>query len=260
MALSTELISKFAKITNNNEKSKLETTVYGTVVEHNGKKYVKIDGSEILTPVASMIKIEDQERVSVMIKNHTATVTGNLSSPAITVVDTSGVTEKINEFEIAIGNMVSTDELTTEIATVTKAINAANENINALEAIVTENSQKILWQGGMHMTADNTVNLSEKISEQKTGIVLVFSKYSNGDVENNNFNSFFIPKIFVSLHNGCGSEFAIADNNFSKACHKYLYIYDDHISGHAQNSATGTGSSGITYANNAYVLRYVYGV
>ena len=39
-----------------------------------------------------------------------------------------------------------------------------------------------------------------------------------------------------------------------------LYINNEYITGHASNNALGTGASGITYTNNAFVLRYVIGV
>lgn len=120
--------------------------------------------------------------------------------------------------------------------------------------------QKILWEGAMYMTAGHTANLAEAVSAQPNGIVLVFSKYSDGAAQENNFNSFFVPKIFVTTHKGYGNAFTMMDINFGQICHKYLYINDLYISGHANNSATGTGTSGITYANNKYVLRYVYGV
>ena len=40
--------------------------------------------------------------------------------------------------------------------------------------------------------------------------------------------------------------------------HKYVYIYDTHIKGHADNVATGTANN-VPYANNKWVLRYVFG-
>lgn len=120
--------------------------------------------------------------------------------------------------------------------------------------------QKILWEGAMYMTAGHTANLAEAVSAQPNGIVLTFSKYSDGAAQENNYNSFFVPKIFVTTHKGYGNAFTMMDINFGQICHKYLYINDLYISGHANNSATGTGASGITYANNKYVLRYVYGV
>ena len=77
MALSTDLISQFVKITNDKPKEKKETTVYGTTVEHNGSLYVKMDGSEILTPVTTTTDMKAGERVTVIkpTESYTATVT-----------------------------------------------------------------------------------------------------------------------------------------------------------------------------------------
>lgn len=120
--------------------------------------------------------------------------------------------------------------------------------------------QKVLWEGAMYMTEGHTVNLSEAVSKQPHGIVLVFSKYADGAALENNFNSFFVPKLFIATHKGYGNAFTMMDINFGIVSHKYLYINDLVISGHANNNASGTGTSGIVYANNKYVLRYVIGV
>ena len=82
MNLSHDLISDFVKITKDDTTGKQETTVFGTTVEQEGKMYVQFDGSDRLTPVVSTADTLPGERVVVMIKNHTATITGNLSSPA----------------------------------------------------------------------------------------------------------------------------------------------------------------------------------
>ena len=81
MALSHDLISQFAKVINNDKKANSESTSYGTTVEYNGSTYVKLDGSDLLTPVETTADTKAGERVTVLIKDHTATVTGNLSSP-----------------------------------------------------------------------------------------------------------------------------------------------------------------------------------
>ena len=92
MSLSSELISQFVKITNDNTKPKKETTVYGTAVEYNGGTYVQLDGSDLLTPISSIdnsntVSVKTGERVIVMIKNHHVVVTGNTSSPAASSTD-----------------------------------------------------------------------------------------------------------------------------------------------------------------------------
>ena len=97
MSLSSELISQFVKTTNDKKERKTESTVYGTTVEYNGKMYVRLDGSELLTPVSTTADTINGERVSVTIKNHMATVTGNFSSPAARVDDvTTAYNKAIN--------------------------------------------------------------------------------------------------------------------------------------------------------------------
>ena len=75
MSLDSELIKQFVKSTKDDTKNQNGTTVHATTVLYNGKYYVKIDGSDLLTPINTTADVEDGERVSVLIKNHTATVT-----------------------------------------------------------------------------------------------------------------------------------------------------------------------------------------
>lgn len=83
MGLSSDLISQFAKATNDNVKREKETIIaYGTTLVRGDVIYVKLDGSDLLTPVTSTVNVRNNDRVTVMIKNHTATVTGNITSPS----------------------------------------------------------------------------------------------------------------------------------------------------------------------------------
>ena len=120
MSLSSDLISQFVKVTKAEIKEKDETTVYGTTVVSDGTLYVKLDGSELLTPVSTTAVAVPGERVRVAIKNHTAVIVGNMDSPAARAADVTSVSidvaSKITEFEIAIGNKVSTDSLDAQIA------------------------------------------------------------------------------------------------------------------------------------------------
>lgn len=98
MGLSNELISQFAKITNDKKTSRVdEVTLYGEVVQCDDSVCVRFDGSEQLTPVTTITEKDEQgnitnfkygaasvktgDRVSVNLKNHSATITGNLSDP-----------------------------------------------------------------------------------------------------------------------------------------------------------------------------------
>lgn len=120
---------------------------------------------------------------------------------------------------------------------------------------------KVLWSGVYYMTAGQTATLSEKVSEQPNGIVLVFSRYVDGVAENYAFNSFFVPKILIDSHHGVGHTFTMNSSAiFGVMGAKYLYLHDTEIVGNADNNKSGTASSGITYNNAGYVLRYVIGV
>jgi hypothetical protein len=120
---------------------------------------------------------------------------------------------------------------------------------------------KVLWTGGYYMTATHTIPLSERVSQQPNGIVLVFSRFSGGEAQNYHWNEFFVSKEWVRRHPGTGHSFLMTnDGLFSIMASKYLYIHDDKIGGNDVNGQSGTGTSGITYQNNAFVLRYVIGV
>lgn len=143
MALSSDLISQFVQITQEKKESK-ETTVYGTIVEYNGGKYVRLDGSDLLTPISTTADALDGERVTVMIKDHTALVTGNVSSPSARTDTVKEMGTKISEFEVIIADKVSTERLEAEIAridtlvaenvTIKERLDANEASINTLTA------------------------------------------------------------------------------------------------------------------------------
>ena len=114
MALSDKLVSQFAKLTNSKEESKTESIVYGTVFKQGDSDFVKIDGADTLTPVISTMVIKDGDRVTVMIKNHKAIVTGNITSPGAQNSDLEDIVDAITEVEILIADKVSTEELEAE--------------------------------------------------------------------------------------------------------------------------------------------------
>lgn len=144
MALSNDLISQFVKATKDDKKSSNETTMYGTIV-YDGKPYVKLDGSDLLTPVSTTANVQDGERVTVLIKNHLAIVTGNISFPSARQAAVDDLTDEIAEFEIIVADKVSTDELVaangridnlvTENATINEKLVAAEAAIKDLEAV-----------------------------------------------------------------------------------------------------------------------------
>lgn len=144
MGLSSDLISQFVKITNDASKTKSETTTYGTVSKKDGSTYVTLDGADTPTPVVTTVNANDGDRVVVMIKNHTAYVTGNMSSPAARSGDILDQSSQITELGILIANKVDTkvldaerariDSLVVDNATIRGTLSASEAKIGVLEA------------------------------------------------------------------------------------------------------------------------------
>lgn len=152
MQLSADLVSKFVKATKDT-KTQDGTTMYGTVVMQNGTPYVRLDGSEILTPVTSMADVHSLERVMVLVKDHTATIMGNISSPSARSDDVKALTEVVAD-KASIGDL--------------KTINADIENLKADNV---EISDKLTATEAdiKDLEADN-VTINEKLTANNASI------------------------------------------------------------------------------------------
>ena len=95
MSLDKKVIKDFVAAVNKKEETKTPTILTGTVHREGGTVSVKIDGSESLTPVSTVINVEDGERVTLTIENHKAMITGNLSSPAARTKEVEGLKEVV---------------------------------------------------------------------------------------------------------------------------------------------------------------------
>ena len=124
-----------------------EQTSYGTTVKYEDDIYVRLDGSDQLTPIETTTEIKEGQRVLVTIKNHSAIVTGNISSPSASTGTVQEIGDQISEFEIVIADKVDTtefnaqigriDELYSENVTITGELDAAKADIGELQ---TENA------------------------------------------------------------------------------------------------------------------------
>ena len=144
MALSNEIVSQFAKLTNGNKETEKEDILYGTVVISDGKKYVRLDGSNMDTPISSTTNIKANDRVMVMIKDHAAIVTGNITSPSAnqeSVDDlndkTDNISNQVTKFGIIVSYKISTDDITALNATF-EAMKAISGKFSELDAVTAE--------------------------------------------------------------------------------------------------------------------------
>ena len=128
------LATTFAKIIKEDATATKDTTVYGTAVEFNGKMYVKLDGSERMTPIETTTSIKEGDRVTVLIKAHSATVTGNVTDPSTSKSDKKATDDKVkdlstqvSEFGTVVAGKVSTEQLQAVKGMVT---NLESDNVN----------------------------------------------------------------------------------------------------------------------------------
>lgn len=140
MGVSTELINQFVRVTSDKKTRVSESIVLGTVVVDNGKTFAKIDGSSTLTPIKTTTSVNDGDRVTILIKDHTATITGNITSPSLDKGGVSDeVSDQISEFEIIITDEIvaqngKIDNLISENIIIKDTLHAANAEIENLIA------------------------------------------------------------------------------------------------------------------------------
>lgn len=198
MSLSSDLISEFAKITKDDKETKKESTVYGTTVEKDGSVYVKLDGSDLLTPVLATADTRAGERVIVMIKNHTATITGNLSSPAARSGDLQDVNDlpgRMDELEAAFNTEQGrVDDLSGNTDTNTKTIEKIQNDVSNLQISLAKKvetsdfeteQKKVDTLSSELTTAQNNIKKlsTDYVIETGDTDIWTYRKWSNGDIE-----------------------------------------------------------------------------
>ena len=151
MALSHEVVSQFAKLIDNKPKKDDGVTIKGTYKIINDVEYVQLDGSDILTPVESTVEAKTGERVQVLIKDHFAIVTGNISSPAARSKDVKDLTDTVDEQ----GNTIK--QMNNSIIQQGNSIIQMNTTINQHETTINQHDTKINQQGDQIVSINNTI-------------------------------------------------------------------------------------------------------
>lgn len=136
-------------------------------------------------------------------------------------------------------------EVFSPIVSNTSIYNSVGENLDTQLQKLQE--QTILFDDGYYMNASQTIYVP--ISEQKHGIMLLFSAYSNGEPRNWNNANFVVLKEEAALLDGGWRVFPMGGTHGIDAV-KYIYIYSNRLEG---NDANQEGN-----AKN-YVLRRIIG-
>lgn len=198
MNLSSDLISQFVKVTTNKDKKKTESVVYGTVVKYDGALYVKLDGSDLLTPMESTADVKDGERVTIMIKDHTATITGNITSPSARKDDVTDINNKvvsqgnditlINNEITSIGNTITQQGNTIKqqgdtITSIGNTVTSQDNKISAIENTVTAQGNTITAQG------DKITSIGDQVTSQSNTITALGNTIEAQDTSIKTINS-----------------------------------------------------------------------
>lgn len=226
MNLSNDLISQFVKITNDNRKIEDTTKTYGKVVIYNGEKYVQLDGSDLLTPVNTTVRVEDNERVTVTVKDHDVIIDGNID-------DVSASDKEVQE----LGN----EFVKLKVDTEGFFIDVTNElgNLNSKFEITAEEIRS---------------EVSKKVDGTQVGTIVT----QNAESWNLSING----KLSGTTYNFDGESFTIGNLSGNTAKHTHTYSRWNHSDGsYTQIDASGVkryvGGSGKLYHYLQYTGEYI---
>lgn len=152
MVLSSDLIKQFAKSTKDETKKTTEATVYGTVIQQSSGTHVRLDGTELLTPVETTAEISNGERVAVLLRNHTAMVMGNVSNPSASTRTVSGIRADVDNN----GNKI--EAMNNTVTAIGNQVTAQGNNITLINNTIVSQGNTIVAQGNKIEVINSTVN------------------------------------------------------------------------------------------------------
>lgn len=165
MALSKDVMSQFAKAMVPKQESK-EATLNATYKKIDGKEYVQLDGSDILTPVTSSVVAETDDRVKVIIKDHAATVIGNITSPSARNKDLNTLKDTVDEN----GNTIK--RMDTVIQQQQTSINQMDTKINQHDVLINQHDTVINQHGDTISSINNTLILQGNAIEANNNSII----------------------------------------------------------------------------------------
>ena len=184
MDLSRNIIKRYVQVASPEKITSNSETVYGTVVNEGETLYVKIDGSNILTPVSSTIDIKANDRVLVLVKNHEATVIGSPSSPTARLEELNNLGTEVTKFKaVATSDLIAAradiDKLKANDVDITGRLTA---NEGYIDNLTTENTN---IKGQLDAYKADIENLSADHADFKKATAKDF-KAVNASIENLN--------------------------------------------------------------------------
>jgi peptidoglycan hydrolase CwlO-like protein len=164
-----ELLSELVKATSDEhpKRKKKDTNLYGTVVLYDNKTYVKIDGSDMLTPVFTTSEMNVGDRVALKITDHNATVTGNITNPS---TSGKGVDDRILQVESNFEQKLDGFKMEVTGSFVT------NDNLKATKQELTELAENKIAEADKALRSDFT-DLENRIETSQTTFEQDFNSF-----------------------------------------------------------------------------------
>jgi peptidoglycan hydrolase CwlO-like protein len=164
-----ELLSELVKATSDEhpKRKKKDTNLYGTVVLYDNKTYVKIDGSDMLTPVFTTSEMNAGDRVVLKITDHNATVTGNITNPS---TSGKGIDDRILQVESNFEQKLDGFKMEVTGSFVT------NDNLKATKQELTELADSKIAEADKALRSDFT-NLENRIEKSQTTFEQDFNSF-----------------------------------------------------------------------------------
>lgn len=98
----------------------------------------------------------------------------------------------------------------------------------------------VLWSGAQYMQDGQTAPLSQNVSEQTTGIILCWSRYSGGAIAGDNKVYHTVPKHHQKTANGLGIQCLIQTGSVGAGTigltAKYVYVNNNSVIGNVDNN------------------------
>lgn len=128
-----------------------------------------------------------------------------------------------------------------------------NLGIEARLQVLEKPDGRVLWSGMAQMGASQTVTLSEAVSAQPNGVMLIFSRADSDTY----FHCVPVSKEFVARHSGCSISVPLITNQLFTI--KAVYVSDTSIMGDSRNESESFTLMDKTVSNKHQCLRYVIG-
>lgn len=158
MALSNNLVSQFAKAVKADSPKDEGATIKGYYQKINGVDYVRLDGSDILTPVETAVDAETNDRVQVLIKDHAATIVSNITSPAARSKDVRDLKDEVDEFGNTIQQMDnSITQQGNSIIQINNRVNEQGNSINRQNSIINQHGDIISSMNNTIIAQGNSI-------------------------------------------------------------------------------------------------------